>query len=88
MLTPRSTTGPRNAPSNTTLHDDVEMFRAGQFDQDPAAIERVRSQVLYRTWMMKSANDYRKWMNLNKVTVIEQWDESRAGSAFALAKGT
>ena len=78
--------GPRNAPSNTALQDDIEMFRAGRFAGDLDAIERIRSQVLYRTWMMRKANDYRKWMNLNKVPVIEEWDEDRPGTAVGLAK--
>ncbi|KAL8726814.1 MAG: hypothetical protein Q9181_005917 [Wetmoreana brouardii] len=78
--------GPRNAPSNTALQADIELFRAGGFAKDYDAIERLRSQLLYRTWMMRQANSYREWMNLNKIPAIEAWDQDRPGKAIGLAK--
>ncbi|KAL8811853.1 MAG: hypothetical protein Q9223_001392 [Gallowayella weberi] len=75
-----------NAPSNTALHSDVELFRAGYHDNDLDTIERIRSQILYRTWKMQLANKIRAYLNLNKVPVIEKWNQENPGPAYKLAK--
>lgn len=77
--------GPRNSPSNTSLHNDIELFFSGAFDEDLEYIEEIRSQVLYRTWAMRSANNYREWLNLNKVPVIQEWDQDNPGKPLAFA---
>ncbi|KAL8750750.1 MAG: hypothetical protein Q9199_006867 [Rusavskia elegans] len=71
--------GPRNAPSNTGLQYHIELFNAGQIGNDIDFIEQTRSQVLYRIWMMQLANRYRKILNLNKISVIEAWNQERPG---------
>lgn len=82
----RSKPGPREEPANTSLHSQIELFFSGTFDTDDGKIEEIRSMVLYRTWMMRSANSYREWLNLNKVPVIEAWDQGKPGKAINLAK--
>ena len=78
--------GRRNNPSNTALYSDIELFKAGYFSGDHEAIEKIRSQLLYRTWCAKSANSYHEVMNLNNVPAIEEWDQENPGPATALAK--
>ncbi|KAL8803012.1 MAG: hypothetical protein Q9182_003438 [Xanthomendoza sp. 2 TL-2023] len=78
--------GPRNAPSNTALQSDIELFRAGYHNNDLDTIERIRSQILYRIWMMQLANKIRAYLNLNKVPVIEKWNQENPGPAYQLAK--
>ncbi|KAL8833325.1 MAG: hypothetical protein Q9176_008031 [Flavoplaca citrina] len=69
--------GPRNAPSNTGLQYHIELFKAGQIDNDINLIEQTRSQVLYRTWMMQLANRYRRILNLNKIPIIQAWNQEQ-----------
>ena len=77
----KSFPGPRSSPSNMGLQNEIELFFAGCYtDDDYEAIERIRSQVLYRTWMMRSANNYRLRMNLNKIKPIQAWNEEFPGS--------
>ncbi|KAL8997173.1 MAG: hypothetical protein Q9169_003500 [Polycauliona sp. 2 TL-2023] len=78
--------GPRNAPSNTAMHNDIEMFQAGNYDNDINTIERVRSQVLYRIWMSELANKFRTHLNLNKIPIIENWDQQNPGPAGTLGQ--
>ena len=63
----KSMPGPRNMPANTALHNDIELFLRRPWTYEYDHIEMIRSQILYRTWAMRSANSYREWLNLNKV---------------------
>ena len=78
----RSKPGARNMPANTALHNDIELFLRRPWAYDYEHIEMIRSQILYRTWAMRSANSYREWLNLNKVTTIEKWDGANQGKDF------
>ena len=78
----KSMPGPRNMPANTALHNDIELFLRRPWTYEYDHIEMIRSQILYRTWAMRSANSYREWLNLNKVPAIEKWDEANPGKDF------
>ena len=78
----RSHPGPRNMPANTALHNDLELFVRRPWTYSYEDIERIRSQVLYRTWAMRSANSYRELLNLNKIPPIEEWDPANPGKDF------
>ena len=82
----RSHPGPRNMPANTALHNDVELFLQRPWTHSYEVIERIRSQVLYRTWAMRSANSYRECLNLNKVPAIEEWDMANPGKDLPQAR--
>ncbi|KAL8710684.1 MAG: hypothetical protein Q9220_004702 [cf. Caloplaca sp. 1 TL-2023] len=65
--------GLKEQPSNTTLHSNIMLLFAGGVT-DPDHLERIRSQIMYRNWMMDRANKYAKWLNLNKVPRIQNFD--------------
>ncbi|KAI4215227.1 MAG: hypothetical protein LQ351_002123 [Letrouitia transgressa] len=70
----RSLPGAREQPSNTHLHKEIDRFYGGLLAGDTERIERLRSQLLYRIWMLRRANNYARWLNLNKVPRIEELD--------------
>ncbi|KAL8635524.1 MAG: hypothetical protein Q9226_009348, partial [Calogaya cf. arnoldii] len=68
--------GPRTAPSNTRLYSMIDHFRSGGLDgiENISQLEHLRSQLHYRLWTMQVANQFARWLNLNKVPRIQDFD--------------
>lgn len=68
--------GPKTAPSYTGLHSTIQYFLCGGLDgtEKIVQLEHLRSQLHYRLWTMQVANQFARWLNLNKVPRIQDLD--------------
>ncbi|KAL8769059.1 MAG: hypothetical protein Q9209_004845 [Squamulea sp. 1 TL-2023] len=68
--------GPKTLPSNTSLHSTISHFLSGGLDgaENLRQVLWLRSQLLYRLWAMQEANQLTRWLNLNKVPRIQDFD--------------
>ncbi len=70
----KSFPGSFEVPSNTTLHSVVELYLAGATMEDEEQLQSLRRTLVYRVWMMGRANEYVKWLGLQNVPRIEDWN--------------
>lgn len=75
--------GDDSMAKNIRLHKKIGDFFGAMLDHDKSAIENLRSQLLYRLWMMQKANEYRDGLNLNKLPPVDQWDGRIPDEAYA-----
>ncbi|KAL8981289.1 MAG: hypothetical protein Q9177_005621 [Variospora cf. flavescens] len=75
--------GDDSQAKNIHLHNKIRDFFAGFLDRNVREIENLRSQLLYRLWMMAKANEYATGLNLNKLPPIHQWDGTVPNIEFA-----
>ncbi|KAI4241541.1 MAG: hypothetical protein L6R40_004521 [Gallowayella cf. fulva] len=76
----KSHPGEREQPSNTVLHRSIDLFLAGAFngENNLDKVLTLRSQLQYRLWAMAKANQVAKWLNLNKVPRIHDFNFKEA----------
>ncbi|KAL8761649.1 MAG: hypothetical protein Q9184_002233 [Pyrenodesmia sp. 2 TL-2023] len=75
--------GDDSMAKNIRLHNMIRDFFGGMLDDDTDAMQNLRSQLLYRLWMMQKANEYRDGLNLNKLPPVHQWDGRIPDKAYA-----
>ncbi|KAL8723310.1 MAG: hypothetical protein Q9225_000362 [Loekoesia sp. 1 TL-2023] len=66
--------GDDSSSNNIHLYNKIRQFFGGFIDHDIREIENLRSQLLYRIWMMQRANHYAQALNLNKLPPMHEWD--------------